>query len=119
VKPDKGYEVKLTDEERLEYFKWRRDRDVLRRPGEEPKPAEKAEKENGAKKEFRDRVMDRAMEYIRAEMAKNGQRGAQAPAAPAPQAPAVPAVRGQQRSQLASSNAVAEVDDRSYRNIVR
>ena len=34
VKPNEGYEVKLTDEERLEWYKWRRDRDILRRPGE-------------------------------------------------------------------------------------
>ncbi len=35
VKPDKGYEVKQSDEERAEYFKWRRDRDIIRRPGDE------------------------------------------------------------------------------------
>jgi len=113
VKPDKGYEVKLTDEERIEYFKWRRDRDILRRPGEEAKkPAEGDKKE---KKEFRDRVMDKAMEYLRGEIAKKGQRDAQAPAPnvnpaaqfdPPPQTPVRP-------------GALAEVADRSYRNITR
>src|SRR4029079_4679638 len=58
VKPDKGYEVKLTDEERIEYFKWRRDRDVLRRPSDNGKPAA----DNDKKKEFRDRVLDKAVE---------------------------------------------------------
>jgi carboxyl-terminal processing protease len=46
VKPDKGYEVKLTDEERIDYYRWRRDRDIIRRPGEEAKA-----KENGEPKE--------------------------------------------------------------------
>ena len=63
VKPNKGYEVKLTDEERIEYFKWRRDRDIVRRDGQEVKqPA-------GVSKDFRDKVMDKALEYIRAELA--------------------------------------------------
>jgi carboxyl-terminal processing protease len=91
VKPDKGYEVKLTDEERLEFYRWRRDRDIVRRPGEEaPKktaedtkddgakknaepsllppvpPREGDKKDNGAKKKepFRDRVLDKALEYL-------------------------------------------------------
>src|SRR5262249_15150709 len=63
VKPNKGYEVKLTDEERIDYFKWRQKRDVLRRPGEETKPPEKGPKE------FRDRVMDKAVEYLKEEIA--------------------------------------------------
>src|ERR1017187_5625977 len=60
VKPNKGYEVKLSDDERFEYMKWRRDRDVIRPPGEKEKPPEK-----GAK-EFRDKVMDKAVEYLKA-----------------------------------------------------
>jgi carboxyl-terminal processing protease len=110
VKPDKGYEVKLTDEERIEYYKWRRDRDILRRPGQEAKkPAEGVKKE---KKEFRDKVMDKAMEYLRVEIAKRGQRDAQAPA---------PLVNPVTRIAPASipRNAVAKVADRSYRNVVR
>ncbi|MFO0866602.1 MAG: S41 family peptidase [Gemmataceae bacterium] len=62
VKPNKGYDVKLTDEERLEYFKYRRERDVVRRPNQDPK-------ENGMK-EFRDRVLDKAVEYVREAMNK-------------------------------------------------
>lgn len=115
VKPDKGYDVKLTDEERIEYFKWRRDRDVLRRPGQEPKAPPEGEKKD--KKEFRDKVMDKALEYIRAELAKKDQQG-QAPRLQevdpvAAQAEPVRAVPSQRRES------VAEVADRSYRNITR
>src|SRR5207237_1083934 len=61
VRPNAGYEVKLTDEDRIAYFKYRRDRDVIRRPGQEAK----AEKDkDGKQKEFRDRVLDKAVEYI-------------------------------------------------------
>jgi len=113
VKPDKGYEVKLTDEERVEYFKWRRDRDILRRPGEESKkPAEGDKKE---KKEFRDRVMDRAVEYLRGEIAKKGQRDARAPAPNVNRAAQFdPRLQTPMRP-----GALAEVADRSYRNITR
>src|SRR4051794_15503350 len=45
VRPDKGYEVKLTDEERAGYYRYRRERDVVRRPGEQPKVPEKDEKD--------------------------------------------------------------------------
>jgi carboxyl-terminal processing protease len=116
VKPDKGYEVKLSDEERGEYYKWRRDRDILRRPGEAPKKlAEGDAKDKKEKKEFTDKVMDKALEYLRAEIAKKGQRDAQAPAPnvnpPTQVEPRQPAPTRQ--------NAVAEVADRSYRNIAR
>ena len=113
VKPDKGYEVKLTDEERVEYFKWRRDRDILRRPGENGKPPEKDEKEPKEKKEFRDKVMDKALEYIRAEIKKNERTEAPAPAvhpaAPVEERAVVTTPRGE----------VAEVAERAYRNITR
>ena len=105
VKPDKGYEIKQTDEERIEYFKWRRDRDILRRPGQEAKAPE-----TGEKKEFRDKVMDKALEYLRAEIAKKGERDARAPNAnPAAQVDSRPQTR----------NAIVEVANRSYRNITR
>lgn len=66
VKPNEGYEVKLTDEERIEYLKGRRERDIIRAPGQEPKKDEKA-------KEYRDKVLEKAVEYIRAELAKQAQ----------------------------------------------
>jgi hypothetical protein len=95
VKPNKGYEVKLTAEERAEYYKYRRERDVVRRQGDNVKQPEKEEGPNGkapgdkkdeAKKApFRDRVLDKATEYIRAELAKDSKRqDAQAPVPPVP-----------------------------------
>jgi carboxyl-terminal processing protease len=77
VSPSKGYEVKLSDEDRIAYFKYRRDRDVVRRNGVKAGP-----KEGEAKKKsepFRDRALDRAVEYIRGEL-KKGQAGLPAPA---------------------------------------
>jgi carboxyl-terminal processing protease len=73
VKPNPGFEVKLSDEERINYFKWRRFRDIVRRNGEGPKPAEEEKL-----KDFRDRVLDKAVEYIRGELKK--QQSTQAPA---------------------------------------
>jgi carboxyl-terminal processing protease len=83
VKPSKGYEVELTDEERIEYYKYRRERDIIRKPGSETKPPA-----DGKKKEFKDRVLEKALEYIRAELNKNGNPNARAPA-PAPNSPPV------------------------------
>jgi carboxyl-terminal processing protease len=82
VKPSDGFEVKLSDEERIDYFRWRRDRDVVRRPGDPP-----AKDKDGVKKDFRDRVLDKAVEYVRAELAKQARQGAR-PANAAPVAAA-------------------------------
>ncbi len=93
VRPNKGYEIKQTPEERAEYFKYRRERDVVRRPGEEAKPPEpekNAEKKLAGEKEakkgpFHDRVLEKALDYVRGELAKQGanpQPGAQAPVTP-------------------------------------
>jgi carboxyl-terminal processing protease len=115
VKPDKGYDVKLTDEDRRDYFNWRRERDIVRRPGDEAKPVEPAGKDGKkTQKEFHDKVLDKALEYIRAEMAKKGERGAQGPAP-------VANPRGQVEPRVARpSSAVAEaIREPSYRDIVR
>lgn len=88
VKPSPGFEVKLSDEERVEYFKWRRDRDIVRRPGEDaPKQETSKDEKNDKKKEpFKDRVLEKALEYIHKELEKNGPKGAQAPGVPLPNA---------------------------------
>ncbi len=83
VKPDKDFDIELKDEERIEYYNDRRKRDVVRK-GSEPK--EGNHKENGETKKkkepFKDRVLDKALEYIRAELKKEGgNAGAQAPGA--------------------------------------
>jgi carboxyl-terminal processing protease len=79
VSPDKGYEVKLTDKERIRYFEWRRERDVVRRPGQ-PVPPPRASDEDEEKVEkkdttpFRDRVLDKALEYLRQQVRQQTQR---------------------------------------------
>src|SRR5262249_33828833 len=73
VKPNDGFEVPLKDEERVGYFIWRRDRDIIHgKPGTEaPKP--KAEEKD--KKPFEDRVLQKALDYLRGEIKKLGATG--------------------------------------------
>jgi carboxyl-terminal processing protease len=84
VKPNPGYEVKLSDEERLEYYKDRRDKDIIRRPGQAAKPPEKTDKADKKKEPFKDRVLEKALEYIRGALKKDDKQGAHAPAPPQP-----------------------------------
>jgi carboxyl-terminal processing protease len=103
VKPNKGFEVKLTPEERAAYYKYRRERDIVRQKNGEGAKEEngQAKGENGeaakASEPYHDRVLDKAMEYIRGELAKQGngnpQPGAQAPAPPAPAGTPAPAAQ--------------------------
>ncbi len=146
VKPSSGYEVKLSDEERIEYFKWRRKRDVIRRPGQ-PEPKDEAEEKKAeppgdelspeAKKEaekqlkdlpppparqgdaakvekkgpFRDRVLDKALEYIRGELQNRPAQDAQVvpePAAP-PRVEVQPAVRESRAALVRQDRSTAQV----------
>lgn len=78
VRPSKGFEVKLTDEERIDYFRYRRDRDIVRKPGQPPPKT----LENGKKKElkdFKDRVLEKALEHLRGEIEKKHQGAAPQP----------------------------------------
>jgi carboxyl-terminal processing protease len=69
VKPNDGYEIKMTDEERLEYQIDRNKRDVVRGKGSPPeKPKENTEKKE--KKPFEDRVLNKALEYLHGEVKK-------------------------------------------------
>jgi carboxyl-terminal processing protease len=75
VKPDKGFEVDMKDEERLEYLLYRHDRDVVRGKNapvksEEPKDEKKDDKKD--KKPFEDRVLQKALEHLRGEIKKIG-----------------------------------------------
>lgn len=75
VKPNEGYEIAMKDEERLEYMKWRRDRDIYRAKKRDPKPVEspkdgKTDRETRDKKVFQDRVLEKALETIRKEINK-------------------------------------------------
>jgi carboxyl-terminal processing protease len=62
VTPNEGFEVKLTDEELLEHRQWRDDRDVVRnkrKPEDDKKPP-------------KDRVLQKALEYLKGEVEKLG-----------------------------------------------
>jgi carboxyl-terminal processing protease len=74
VKPNKGFEVKLSYQDRLDHHFWRRDRDSVRRPGEPP-----LKDHDKVKKDFRDRVLEKALEHLRGEIAKGNEQGAIAP----------------------------------------
>ena len=66
VKPDKGFEVPMKNEERYDYMVWRSDRDVVRA---RPKPEGK-DKEGKPKKPFVDRVLQKALEHLKQEIKK-------------------------------------------------
>jgi carboxyl-terminal processing protease len=76
VKPTPGFEVALKDEERLEYLLWRSDRDVVRskRPPvvkpEESKDDKEPSADKKEKKPFSDRVLEKALEHLRKEIAR-------------------------------------------------
>jgi carboxyl-terminal processing protease len=72
VKPTEGFEVKLTDEERLEYMLNRSERDILQGKNGAPAPKPRLDKEGKEKKPFQDRVLNKALEYIRGELKKSG-----------------------------------------------
>ncbi|HKI30605.1 MAG TPA: S41 family peptidase [Gemmataceae bacterium] len=65
VKPNEGFEVKLSDEERLSYMLDRTQRDVVRGKGN---GAEPPKDEKDKKKPFEDRVLNKALEYLRGEI---------------------------------------------------
>jgi carboxyl-terminal processing protease len=65
VSPDEGFEVKLKDEERLEYMMWRNDRDVVRNK-------KKPQDDKKDKAPFKDRVLEKALEHLKKEIDKLG-----------------------------------------------
>ncbi len=66
VKPNPGFEVKLTPEERLQYYRWRRQRDVI--PGKNG--ASVVKKSDKPEAPFTDKYLEKALEYIRGELKK-------------------------------------------------
>lgn len=62
VKPSEGMEVKLEDKERVDYQRWRGDRDVVREEGKTKSPV---------LPDFKDRVLEKALEAVRAAMPAN------------------------------------------------
>lgn len=63
VKPDAGFEVKLTPEERLAYIVHMRQLDQVKGKGPKPEPEPKEGKDKAAP--FTDKVLDKAMEYLK------------------------------------------------------
>jgi carboxyl-terminal processing protease len=59
VKPTPGFEIVMKDDERLEYLRYRRARDIVRK--DKPKEPEKP---------FVDRAMVKAVEHLKAELSK-------------------------------------------------
>jgi carboxyl-terminal processing protease len=76
VTPDEGFKVELKDEERLSYLLWRRDRDTIHGKGAptapKPKTIEKDKDKEKEKKPFEDRVLLKALDYLRGEIKKVG-----------------------------------------------
>jgi carboxyl-terminal processing protease len=66
VKPNEGYEVKLTDDEMIAFFRERNARDVVRGKGGAPAKPKDDKKET----KFEDKVLNRALEYLRGELKK-------------------------------------------------
>ncbi len=67
VKPNPGYEVPMTDADRIEYLKYRSDRDVIRKS---PNSSSKKDKDGQPKKPYEDKVLKKALEYIHQEIDK-------------------------------------------------
>lgn len=85
VHPSKGYELKLSDEERLKYILWRNARDIVRDKNKKVEETTKDEKKENEKKEnekkfdlesYEDPVMKKALDYLRDEMKKAALRPA-------------------------------------------
>jgi carboxyl-terminal processing protease len=64
---DRGFEVPLTDEERLEYMLYRTERDIIR---SKSKSEEKTKKDGKPRKPFVDRVLQKAVDYLKKEIHK-------------------------------------------------
>jgi carboxyl-terminal processing protease len=65
VKPDSGMEVPMKDADRVEWMTWRSDRDVVRA---KPKVVEK-DKDGKPKPPYADRVLEKAVEHLKKELA--------------------------------------------------
>jgi carboxyl-terminal processing protease len=66
VSPDPGLEIEMKDEERIGYMVHRSERDI---PNHKPKPPEK-DKDGKEKPPFVDRVLNKAIEYLKKEIGK-------------------------------------------------
>ena len=67
VKPDEGFSIVLKDDERLEYLRYRRNKDAVKGKTLPLKDEKKGNEKKDAKP-FRDRVLDKAVEYLKSKM---------------------------------------------------
>jgi carboxyl-terminal processing protease len=58
VKPTPGFEIPMTDVERLEYLKYKRSKDIIRKVQKDPPGP------------YTDKALDKALEYLKGELAK-------------------------------------------------
>jgi carboxyl-terminal processing protease len=72
VKPSPGFEVEMKDEERLEYLIYRSERDVVPGKPGTPRPQRLRPERDKEKKPFEDRVLQKALEYLRGEIKRLG-----------------------------------------------
>jgi carboxyl-terminal processing protease len=77
VKPNPGFEVPMKDEERADYMLNRLERDIVHgKPGSPPPPPRPRPQKDGdkekEKKPFEDRVLKKALDYLRGEIKKVG-----------------------------------------------
>jgi carboxyl-terminal processing protease len=61
VKPNPGFEITMKDDERLAYLRYKRNKDIVRK--DKPKEPDQP---------FTDRVLDKAVEYLKGELKKQG-----------------------------------------------
>ncbi len=69
VKPDEGFEVPMKDAERYDYMVYRSDRDVIRAPKKDDK---KGPAKDDKKPPFVDRVLQKAVDQLKAQIEKQG-----------------------------------------------
>jgi carboxyl-terminal processing protease len=73
VKPDDDFKIDMKDEERLQYVLYRRDRDIVHGKPGSPPPKPKTDKDKDKeKKPFEDRVLKKALEYLRGKIKEVG-----------------------------------------------
>jgi carboxyl-terminal processing protease len=73
VQPNEGFEVPMKDQERYDYVVYRRDRDIIQgKPGAALPARPKTDKNEKDKGPFKDRVLEKALEYLRGQVNKVG-----------------------------------------------
>jgi carboxyl-terminal processing protease len=73
VRPNDGFEVKLPLEEQRDYFRYRRDRDIVRDKGAAAAPQSARDRDDKDRKPFVDRTLEKALDYLRGEIRKVAQ----------------------------------------------